>query len=214
VIYRIESGKATDALRRQLVESLPASEDQFVVLQEKATQQHAFFEWLEKVSIGLNLEDPVWLREISRHYLSRKEPNVDWVAQMRDIHSIRRSRRLETGWESDHGRLFLAPLLFDELLVVQYLVSRSQKSGGLTMEGRYTLPELAVRLRNSGYLRTVGVHARNPSDVLEELLDHLSGGQASVRFYYLVDRRGVLEKAKAIRLVKPPKPSARALGNL
>src|SRR5882762_1749695 len=44
-VYRIESGKATDGLRRDLVKSLPKSDDQFLVLEEKATQQHAFFEW-------------------------------------------------------------------------------------------------------------------------------------------------------------------------
>src|SRR5438105_4679466 len=48
-VSRIESGKATDALRRELIKSLPAADDQFVVIEEKATQQLAFFEWLEKV---------------------------------------------------------------------------------------------------------------------------------------------------------------------
>ena len=53
-------------------------------------------------------------------------------------------------------------MLFDELLLVQYLVSRSHKAGGLTLEGRYTLPELFARLRNSGYLRALDVHTRRP----------------------------------------------------
>src|SRR5580700_3859899 len=169
-IYRIESGKATDALRRELLKSLPPSDNQFAVLEEKATQQHAFFEWLDKISTGLDLDDPVWLREVSRHYLSRKEPKTDWQAQFDQVHSIRRSHRLESGWEVDNGRLFLAPTFFDELLLVQYLVSRSHKAGGLTLEGRYTLPELFARLRNSGYLRAVGIHAQNPADALEELI--------------------------------------------
>src|SRR5712692_3447767 len=54
-VYRIESGKATDALRRGLVKSLPQTGNPFAVLEEKATQQHAFFEWLEKISSGLDL---------------------------------------------------------------------------------------------------------------------------------------------------------------
>src|SRR5262249_9605286 len=45
-VYRIESGKATDALRRELLKSLPKSDNQFALLEEKATQQDAFFEWL------------------------------------------------------------------------------------------------------------------------------------------------------------------------
>ncbi len=208
-VYRIESGKATDTLRRSLVKSLPKSGGRFVVLEEKATGQHAFFEWIDKTSAAINFDDPGWLMEISRHYLSRKEPKVDWQAHFDGTHSIRRSRRLDAGFEVDQGRLFLAPMLFDELLLVQYLASRSQKAGGLTLEGRYTLPELFSRLRNAGYLRSAEIHAHNPSDALEQLLDHLSGGETALKFYHLVDRRELLEKAKAVRLVKPPKPKAK-----
>ena len=205
-VYRIESGKATDVLRRELVKSLPKSDDQFLVLEEKATQQHAFFEWLDRISTGLDLDNPDWLKEVSRHYLSRKEPKSDWKAVFDQIHSIRRSRRLESGWEVDDRRLFLSPMLFDELLLVQYLVSRSHKAGGRTLEGRYTVLELFLRLRNSGYLRSVAVHAQNPGDALEELLNHLSGGETALKFYHIVDRRDFLEKVKALRLLKPPKP--------
>jgi hypothetical protein len=159
--HRIQSGKATDTLRRKLVKSMPKADDQFVVLEQRATQQHAFFEWLEKISRDLDLDDPAWLRDVSLHYLSRKEPKVNWQAIFAETHSIRRSRRLGTeeaaakSWEVEQGRLFLAPLLFDELLVVQYLVSRSQLAGGLTLERRDTLPELWHRLRHSGYLRSI-----------------------------------------------------------
>lgn len=204
LIYRIESGKATDALRRQLVKSLKG--DQFAVLEEKATQQHAFFEWLEKISEHIDLDDPRWLKDVSRHYLGRKEPKVDWQAEFQQIYAIRRSRRIESGWEVDHGRLFLAPLLFDELLLVQYLISRSHRAGGLTLEGRYTLHELFHRLRGSGYLRAIGVQAQNPSDAFEQLLAYLSGGEASLKFYYIVDRRDLLEHANAIKGHRPPVP--------
>ena len=207
-VYRIESGKATDTLRRNLIKSLPQSDNQFAVLEEKATQQHAFFEWLEKISIGLDLDNPVWLREVSLHYLIRKEPKTDWQAHRDQIHAIRRSRQLESGWEIDNGRLFLAPMLFDELLLVQYLVSRSHRAGGLTLEGRYTLPELYARLRNSGYLRAAGISAQNAADALEQLVTHLGGGEAAVKFYHVVDRRDFLGKMKSLKLVTPPKPKA------
>ena len=116
------------------------------------------------------------------------------------------SRRLESGWEVDNGRLFLAPTLFDELLLVQYLVSRSHRAGGLTLEGRYTLPELFARLRNAGYLRAVGIHAQNPADALEQLVTVLGGGEAAIKFYHVVDRRDFLEKVKSLKHVTPPKP--------
>src|SRR5262249_58311566 len=96
--------------------------------------------------------------------------------------------------------------LFDEILVVQYLVSRSHRAGGLTLEGRYTLPELFVRLRNSGYLKSVGVTAQNAADALEELVAYLGGGEASVKFYYIVDRRDLLEEAERPQTLKPPRP--------
>ena len=99
-------GKATDALRRELLKSLSQSDNQFVVLEEKDTRQHAFYEWLDKISTHLDLDDPVWLRKVSRHYLTRKEPKTDWQAQFAEIHSIRRPRRLENGWEADKCRLF------------------------------------------------------------------------------------------------------------
>jgi len=205
-IYRIESGKATDAPRRELVKSLPASGGQFAVVDEKSTSQHAFYEWLEKLSEQLNFDDPAWLREASLHYLGRKEPKTDWARTFAGLHAIRRSRRLESGWEIDDGRLFLNPVLFDELLLVQYLLSRSHKAGGLTLEGRYTLAELFHRLRSSGYLRAVGVTAYSPSDVFEELLAYLSGGETTLRFYYIIDRRDVLARMQALKEVAPPKP--------
>ncbi|HLY17534.1 MAG TPA: hypothetical protein VKR61_09925 [Bryobacteraceae bacterium] len=208
-VYRIESGKATDASRRELFKSLPQSGNQFAVLEEKATRQDAFFEWLEKVSKDLNLDDPGWLREVSRHYLSRKEPKADWQALFDQIHSIRRSRRLENGWEVDKGRLFLAPTLFDELLLVQYLISRSHRAGGVTLEGRYTLAELFARLRNAGYLRATGIRAQNPGDVLEELVAYLGGGESPIKFYHIVDRRDFLEKVKTLKVAKPPRSRAR-----
>ena len=208
VVYRIESGKATDGLRRELVKSLPQSDNQFAVLEEKATRQLAFFEWLDKISTGLDLENPVWLREVSRHYLSRKEPKTDWKALFGQIHSIRRSRRLGSGWEIDNDRLFLAPNLFDELLLVQYLVSRSHKAGGLTLEGRYTLQELFARLRRGGYLRALDINAQNPADALEQLVMYLGGGESVIKFYHIVDRRDFLEKVKGLKLATPPKPKA------
>ena len=201
-IHRIESGKATDIQRRALLKSL--QKNQFAIVEERATQQGAFFEWMEKTSAGVNLEGPRWIAEVSRSYLARKEPKTRWDAEFAQVRSIRRSRLLENGWELEHGRLFLAPLLFDELLFVQYLASRAHHAGGLTLEGRYTLPELMTRLRNSGYLRAAGITTRNPSDAFEQLLTHLGGGDHSLRFYHVVDRRDLLERVQALKDLRVP----------
>jgi len=202
-IFRIESTKSTDAQRRVLLKSLP--ESAFVVLEEKATQQDAFYQWVERISANLDLDDPRWLFDASRHYLARQEPKPDWDTLFVQVRSIRRSRRLETGHEIDQNRLFLAPFLFDELLLVQYLVSRAHRSGGLTLEGRYTLPELFTRLRKSGYLRAAGVEVRNPSDAFEQMLMHLGGGDTAQRFYYVVDRRDLLDRIKVLKDLRVPK---------
>lgn len=208
-VHRIESGKATDALRRNLIKSLSQDDNQFAIVEEKATQQEAFFEWLEKVGKGLDLDDPAWVREVAMHFLSRKEPRTDWRSVFEQTRSMRRSRRLESGWEVDRGRLFLAPSLFDELLLVQYLISRSHRAGGLTLEGRYTLPELIIRLRNSGYLRAVDVVAKSADDALEQLVSYLGGGENPVKFYHILDRRDLLSKVKNLKLATPPKPKRR-----
>lgn len=205
-VHRIEGGKATDAARRTLIKELPTKGEPLAMIEEKATRQHAFFEWLENLSDSVNLDDPRWLRDISFHWLSRKEPKTDWKALFEGNHGIKRSRRLEEGSESERGLLFLAPMIFDELLLVQYLVSRSHKSGGLTLEGRYTLAELIPRLRRSGYLRSVEIGTGNPDDALEQLVAHLGGGEASVKFYTIVDRREYLERAKAVKILPLRRP--------
>jgi len=202
-IYRIESRKSTDAQRRVLLKSLP--ESGFVVLEEKATQQDAFYQWVERISAGLDLDDPRWLFEVSRHYLARQEPKTDWDALFAQVRSIRRSRLLETGYAIDQNRLFLARFLFDELLLVQYLVSRAHRSGGLTLEGRYTLHELFTRLRKSGYLRSAGVDVHSPADAFEQMLTHLGGGDTAQRFYYVVDRRNLLDRIKALKDLRVPR---------
>lgn len=209
-VLRIESGKATDAPRRALVQKLPKTGGKFAVVEEKATRQDAFFGWLEKISEGLDLDDPLWIAEVSRHYLSRREPKTEWDGVFASVRGMRRSKLLEDGWESANGRLYLSPMLFDELLAVQYLVSRSHKAGGLTMEGRYTLPELFSRLRNSGYLRSAEVTSSNPAEALEQLVAHLGGGEAALRFYYVVDRRDYLESVKALKEIRLPRPRKKA----
>jgi hypothetical protein len=59
-------------------------------------------------------------------------------------------------------------------LLIQYLVSRSQAHGGLTLEGRLTLMDLIRRLRYSGYLDQVGITEYEPGEVFEKLIDHLA----------------------------------------
>jgi hypothetical protein len=114
------------------------------------------------------------------------------------VRTVRRSQRLSEGWEREGARLFLAPEVYSEALMVQYLVSRSHAHGGRTLEGRLTLQELIRRLRYGGYLHAKEITSGDQFEILEQLIEKLSGGSGKVRFYHIVDRRDFLEKVKSV----------------
>ena len=197
--YRIEGGKMTDGARRALIKSLPKSDDQFLVIETKTDRRKVFFEWLDTLGRSLDFEDDAaWLVEATRAFLERREPKTNWAEVFEGLRAVRRSQRLEEGWERDGARLFLAPALYNDALLVQYLVSRSHKHGGRTSEGRLTLIELVRRMRYSGHLDAQGITERDQFDVLEKLVEHLTGGAGAVKLYYVVDRRDFLEKVKTV----------------
>ncbi|MGH9880730.1 MAG: hypothetical protein ACRD6N_04780 [Pyrinomonadaceae bacterium] len=195
--YGIEGGKKTDAIRREVIKSLPKKDEQFQVLETKSHRRQIFFDWLDTLGRNLDLAEEGWLLKATRAWLERIEPKTDWSPVFQDLRAVRRSNRLEEGWERDGARLFLAPGIYNEALVVQYLISRSHAHGGHTLEGRLTLAELIRRLRNTGYLNTLGVAEGDQFEVLESLIEKLAGGAGAVKMYYLVDRRDFLEKVKS-----------------
>jgi hypothetical protein len=196
---RIEGGKATDAPRRALVKKLPKSDEQFAVVEKKSTAKAVFFEWLDELGRTLDFEDDRrWMTEAARSYLQRREPKTDWAAAFEGLRVVRRSHRLEEGWERDGDRLFLSPALYNDVLLVQYLVSRSHRHGGRTFEGRLTLVELVRRMRHSGHLEAHGITERDQFDVLEKLVESITGGDAPLKLHYVIDRRDLLEKVKDV----------------
>ena len=199
--YRIEGGKATDAARRAFVKTLPKPAEQFHLVETKSTTRAVFFEWLDALGRSLDFEsdeDGVWMIQATRAFLERREPKTVWAEVFEGVRHVRRSQRLEEGWERDGSRLFLAPTLYHDVLLVQYLVSRSHRHGGRTFEGRLTLHELVRRMRSAGHLDAQGITDRDPSDVFEQLVERLTGGEASVKLHFIVDRRDLLQKVKAI----------------
>jgi hypothetical protein len=198
-VYRVEGGKAADAARRALVKRLPTKDEQFIVTEEKRTARQVFFEWLERLGQTLDFEeDAAWMSAAARAYLERREPKADWAAAFEGARAFRRSQRIEEGWERDGARLFLAPALYNDVLLVQYLVSRSHRHGGRTFEGRLTLPDLVGRLRRGGHLDAQGNTDRDRFDVLEQLVEHLTGGDAPARLHFITDRRELLDRAKEV----------------
>ena len=193
----IEGGKTTDTPRRKLVKTIEKKKDQFVVIELKSNRRQAFFDWLDTLRITLDLNDQSWLLEATKAYLERIAPKEKWTESFEGLRAVRPSSRLEDGWERDGSRLFLAPPLYNESLLVQYLIGRSHEHGGRTLEGRLTLMELIRRMRKGGYLATHNIEATDQFEIFEKLLDEVAGS-GQLKLYYIVDRREFLEKVKSV----------------
>jgi hypothetical protein len=194
---RIDGGKASDQARRKLVKDLPVKDNQFQVIESKTDKRTVFFNWLDTLDQNLELDD-AWLLGTTRAYLARLEPKTDWNEVFNGVRAIRRSNRLSEGWEKDGARLFLSPVVYNETLVIQYLVSRSHVHGGRTLEGRLTLQELIRRLRYGGYLEAKGITNGDQFEIFEKLIETLAGGAGNVTVYHIVDRTDFLEKVKSV----------------
>jgi hypothetical protein len=195
--FRIDGGKSSDAARRKLIKGLPQKDNQFQVIEAKTDKRSVFFNWLDTLDQNLDL-DETWLRETTRAYLGRLEPKSDWVEVFQNVRAIRRSNRLSEGWEQDGTRLFLSPEIYNEAVIVQYLVSRSHVHGGRTLEGRLTLQDLIRRLRYSGYLDAKKISEGDQFEIFEKLIETLSGGAGNITVYHIVDRTDFLEKVKSV----------------
>ena len=195
--YAIEGGKTTDPPRRALFKLLQKKAERFQLLELKSNRREAFFDWLDTLRISMDFSNPNWLIESTRAYLERSEPKTEWETPFAAVRAVRPSSRLSEGWELDGSRLFLAPDVYNEVLLVQYLVSRSQEHGGRTLEGRLTLMELIRRIRRGGYLNSHGIATTDQFEILDQLVDKVAG-TGNLKLYYVVDRREFLEKVKAV----------------
>ena len=195
--YEIEGGKTTDTLRRALVKNLQKKADRFAVIEMKADRRTAFFDWLDTLRLSLDLADDGWLLQATRSLLERREPKTDWAEVFTDLQAVRPSSRITEGWEREGTRLFLSPGLYNEGLLIQYLVSRSHVHGGRTLEGRLTLIELIRRMRRGGYLADRGITEADQFQTLEKLIDEVAGS-GTLKLYFVVDRRDFLEKVKSV----------------
>ena len=197
-ITRVDGSRQTTAARKEFFESLPKGDGQFEILEEKASRRDLLFEWLDSLGRKFDFDSEGWLMEAARAYLEKRDPKSDWAPVFEIVRQVRRSQRLEEGWEREGTRLYLAPSLYDEVLLMQYLVSRSHKSGGVTFEGRLTLNDLLLRLRRRGYIRQHQIEGEDAFEVFENLVQELDPGAASTKLYYIVDRRDLLDKTKTL----------------
>ncbi|MGZ8845320.1 MAG: hypothetical protein ACXW3C_02545 [Pyrinomonadaceae bacterium] len=207
--FCIEGSRTTDAPRRALIKKLPRADDQFVVVEKKSDSRAVLFEWLDTLGLNLDLNDERWLFDATRNYLERREPETNWEEVFAEVRAVRRSNRLTEGWERDGARLFLAPNIYGEAILIQYLVSRSHAHGGFTLEGRLTLMDLIRRLRYIGYLDRIGITEREPGEVFEKLIDHLASTHDWHRATADSERPSAKKKAAKKKATKKPtkKPS-------
>ena len=147
---RIEGGKTTDAARRQLLKSLPKKDNQVEVIEAKSDKRTVFFDWLDTLLGKVDLDDEAWLLETARAYLARLEPKTDWAEIFAGLRAIRRSQRLVAGWEKDGSRLFLATQVYSEVVIVQYLLSRSHVQGNRHNANAESGPAGSAGLRGCG----------------------------------------------------------------
>jgi hypothetical protein len=196
--YRIEGNRASDPPRRELIKTLPKKDNQFQIIETKSDKRTIFFDWLDTLGRNLALDDDTWLTEATRRFLERLDPKTNWSEVFEGLRAIRRSNRLDNGWERDGSRLFLAPGLYSEALLVQYLVSRSHAHGGRTLERRLTLVELMRRVRRAGLVDETEQAACDQFELLEKFVTKLAGGSGRVTLYYIVDRRDFLEKVRSV----------------
>src|SRR5262249_42005557 len=157
--------------------------EQFAIVEQKSDRRTAFFNWLDTLRISLDLDESGWLLDATKAFLERKEPKQDWTSVFDELRVVRPSSRLDEGWEREGAKLFLAPALYNESLLVQYLVSRSHKHGGRTLEGRLTLIELLRRMRKGGYLSAHGIEGADQFEMFEKLIDEVAGS-GPLKFYY------------------------------
>jgi hypothetical protein len=195
--YEIEGGKTTDSARRALLKTLQKKPEHFNVIELKADQRTAFFDWLDTLRVSLDLAEDGWLLQATRAFLERREPKTKWSEIFENLRAVRPSSRVTDGWEHEGDRLFLAPSLYNESLLVQYLLSRAHVHGGRTLDGRLTLLDLIRRMRRGGYLATRGISETDQFQILEKLIDEIAGS-GTLKLYFVVDRRNFLEKVKSV----------------
>ena len=186
---------AAKAVRKLLAEvkKRPA---EYTIVKEARTPIEVFSDWLDRLSHRLNFSGEMWLRDAALEYLRRREPLADWSGA-ENIARVSLSRRLEEGWERDGQRLYLAPPLYGDILVVQYLLGRAHLHGALTFEGRLTPFEFFHRLRRLGYLERRGIEADDPGSALEGAVARLAE-EGEIKPHFVIDRTAYLEQLKTV----------------
>jgi len=181
---------------KKLLAAVKKHPDKYAVVKDPRTPAQVLSDWLERLSQRLNFEGEMWLRDAGVEYLRRREPMADWTG-VENIRLIFLSRRLDSGWDREGDRIYLAPALYGDVLVIQYLLSRTHLHGALTLEGRLTPFEFFHRLRRIGYLEKRGIEAADPGTALEGAVAKLAE-EGEIKPQLIIDRCAYLDQLKTI----------------
>ncbi len=195
---RIDAYTSFEKDRKKLWAALKREPQRFALSTPDRTAMQIFSEWLERLQRKTDFESDDWLMDIAIEEVKRAEPSKVWdEIAIEGIHRVQLSRHLEASWHYEDRRLFVAPPLYGDILIIQHLLSRSHQHGGQTFEGRLTLQELMSRLKRIGYFEARGLESREYYEAFEQAVAHLvASGPTAV--YYAVDRSDYLEKLKNI----------------
>ena len=195
---RIEAHPSFEKERKKLWAALKKEPDRFALWKSEATHMQIFSAWLERLKRRIEFGDDRWLIEAAIEHIKRFAPSNELEESLAEgVNRVQSSRKIESEWVYENGRLLVSPELFGDILLVQHLLSRSHLHGGRTFVGRLTLQELTGRLRRGGYFGSREIESYEPYELFEEAVARVvdSGPDA---VYYAVDRSDYLKKLKSI----------------
>ena len=195
---RIDSHPSIEKERKKLWSALKKDPERFALWTHQKTPTEIFSEWLERLKRRSNLDSDEWLIPAAVEAVQRSHPSVDLDSVVQTgVKRVQISRQLDVDWNYSDGWLYLAPETYGDILLIQYLISRSHLHGGRTVEGRLTLQELMSRLKRIGYFEAKGIQFSDLYQTLEESVDKLvASGPTAV--YYAVDRSDYIKQLRTV----------------
>lgn len=192
----IDAHRDIRKVAKEVLAAVKRKPTEYSIVKDTRTPVQVFSDWLDRTSLGLNFDGEMWLRDAAVQYLRRHEPLADFTG-LENVSRILLSRRIEKGWEREVNRIFLSPVLYGDVLVVQYLLGRTHLHGALTLEGRFTHFEFFHRLRRLGYLEARGVGTEEPTEFLESAIDKVAE-DGDIKPHLIIDRTAFLAQLKVV----------------
>jgi len=196
--FRIDSHPCVEKERKKLWSALKKDPERFALWTHHRTPTEIFSEWLERLKRRSNLDSDEWLIPAAVEAVQHRHPSTDLDSAVQTgVKRVQISRQLDTEWNYSDGWLYVTPEAYGDILLIQYLISRSHLHGGRTLEGRLTLQELMTRLKRIGYFEAKEIQFTDLYQTLEESVDKLvASGPTAV--YYAVDRADYMKQLRAV----------------